>query len=316
MSLNKLIATRDAFGEELVEIGKKNKNLVVLSADLAKSTRTIEFATVFPERFFNAGVAEQNMMGIAAGLSTSGFVPIVSTLAIFAAGRAYDQVRNTIAHSRLNVKIVATHSGVSMGKDGSSHQSIEDIALMRVIPHMVVISPADGPETKKALRSAIEYEGPVYMRLGRPELPVVTQHINSFNIGKADVLQEGTDVSIITCGIMVHQALKAAEILSSQNIRAGVINMHTIKPLDVEVIHQAARSTLVILTAEDHSIIGGLGSAVLETLSCANIRPPVYRIGVRDVFGESGSTDQLMKKYELTWENIVQAVHKILNRNN
>ncbi|GAI16200.1 unnamed protein product, partial [marine sediment metagenome] len=268
-----------------VEIGKEQKNIVVLNADLSQSTRTSLFAKVFPGRFFNAGIAEQNMMGVAAGLATTGFTPVVSTLAIFAAGRAYDQIRNTIVHSGLNVKIVATHSGITMGKDGSSHQSIEDIALMRVIPDMTVIVPADALETKKALRATIEYKGPVYVRLGRPEIPVITDEESPFVIGKADILRKGNDLSIIACGIMVFQALKAADALVSQGIKARVISMHTIKPLDLEILFNAAKETGAILTAEDHSIIGGLGSAVLEALACKEPRPPVYRIGIRDVFG-------------------------------
>ena len=313
MSSTQLISTRDAFGEGLVDIGKEKENIVVLSADLAKATRASWFAKAFPERFFNVGIAEQNMMGIAAGLSTTGFIPVVSTLAIFAAGRAYDQVRNTIVHSGFNVKIAATHSGISMGKDGSSHQAIEDIALMRVIPDMTVIVPADAPETKKALRAAIEYEGSVYIRLGRPEIPVITDEKLPFVIGKANILRKGNDLSIIVCGIMVPQALKAADVLASQGIKARVINMHTIKPLDLEVLYNAAEETGAIFTAEDHSVIGGLGSAVLEALACEEMRPPVYRIGIRDVFGESGEPDELMRKYGLSCQDIVRATVKILS---
>jgi len=310
---SQLMSTRDAYGQVLVEIGKEQKNIVVLNADLSQSTRTSLFAKVFPGRFFNAGIAEQNMMGVAAGLATTGFTPVVSTLAIFAAGRAYDQVRNTIVHSGLNVKIVATHSGITMGKDGSSHQSIEDIALMRVIPDMTVIVPADALETKKALRAAIEYKGPVYIRLGRPEIPVITDEKSPFVIGKADILRKGNDLSIIACGIMVFQALKAADVLASQGIKARVINMHTIKPLDLEVLYNAAKDTGAILTAEDHSIIGGLGSAVLEALACKETRPPVYRIGIRDVFGESGEPDDLIRKYGLSWQDIVKAAEEVLS---
>lgn len=308
---SQLISTRDAFGEELVNIGKGRKEIVVLSADLSRATKTSLFARAFPERFFNAGIAEQNMMGVAGGLASVGFIPIVSTLAIFAAGRAYDQIRNVIVHSDFNVKIIATHSGISMGKDGSSHQSIEDIALMRTIPGMRVIVPADAPETKKALRAAIKYKGPVYMRLGRPEVPVITDEKSPFVIGKATILRRGNDLSIIACGIMVAQALKAADVLVSRGIKTRVINMHTIKPLDLEVLYSAAKETGAILTVEDHSIIAGLGSAVLEALACTTNRPPVYRIGVRDVFGESGEPDDLMKKYGLSWQNIVRTVEKV-----
>ncbi|TET68145.1 MAG: transketolase family protein [Candidatus Aminicenantes bacterium] len=313
MSSTQLISTRDAFGEELVDMGKEKENIVVLSADLAKTTRTSWFAKAFPKRFFNVGIAEQNMMGIAAGLSTTGFIPVVSTVAIFAAGRAYDQVRNTIVHSGFNVKIAATHGGISMGKDGSSHQAIEDMALMRVIPDMTVIVPADAPETKKALRAAIEYKGPVYIRLGRPEIPIITDEKSSFILGKADILRKGNDLSIIACGIMVPQSLKAADVLASQGIKARVINVHTIKPLDVELLYNAAKETGAIVTAEDHSVIGGLGSAVLEAFSCKEARPPVYRIGVRDVFGESGEPDDLMRKYGLSWQDIVKAAEEVLS---
>jgi transketolase len=310
---SQLMSTRDAYGQVLVEIGKEQKNIVVLNADLSQSTRTSLFAKVFPGRFFNAGIAEQNMMGVAAGLATTGFTPVVSTLAIFAAGRAYDQVRNTIVHSDLNVKIVATHSGITMGKDGSSHQSIEDIALMRVIPDMTVVVPADALETKKALRAAIEYKGPVYIRLGRPEIPAITDEKSPFVIGKADILRKGNDLSIIACGIMVLQALKAADVLTSQGIKARVINMHTIKPLDLEILYNAAKETGAILTAEDHSIIGGLGSAVLEALACKETRPPVYRIGIHDVFGESGEPDDLIRKYGLSWQDIAKAAEEVLS---
>ena len=313
MNSTQLISTRDAFGKELVNIGKEKKNIIVFSADLAKATKTSFFAKAFPERFFNVGIAEQNMMGVAAGLSTTGFIPVVSTLAIFAAGRAYDQVRNTIAHSGFNVKIAATHSGISMGKDGSSHQAIEDIALMRVIPSMRVIVPVDGLETKRALRAAVEYKGPVYIRLGRPEIPIITDEKSSFVVGKANILREGKDVSIIACGIMVFEALKAADILASRGIKTRVINMHTIKPLDTEVLYNAAKETGAIITAEDHSIIGGLGSAVLEALACKETRPPVYQIGVRDVFGESGEPNELMRKYGLSWKDIVKAAEKVLS---
>ncbi len=313
MSSTQLISTRDAFGEELVDMGKEKENIVVLSADLAKTTRTSWFAKAFPKRFFNVGIAEQNMMGIAAGLSTTGFIPVVSTVAIFAVGRAYDQVRNTIAHSGFNVKIAATHSGISMGKDGSSHQAIEDMALMRVIPDMTVIVPADAPETKKALRAAIEYKGPVYIRLGRPEIPIITDEKSPFILGKADILRKGNDLSIIACGMMVPQSLKAASVLASQGIKARVINIHTIKPLDMEVLYNAAKETGAIVTAEDHSVIGGLGSAVLEAFSCKEARPPVYRIGVRDVFGESGEPDDLMRKYGLSWQDIVKAAEEVLS---
>jgi len=308
-----LVSTRQAFGEELCELGKKIENIVVLNADLSVSTRTSFFAEAFPERFFNAGIAEQNMMGVAAGLSTTGFIPIVSTLAVFAAGRAYDQIRNTICHSALNVKIAGSHSGISMGEDGSSHQSIEDIALMRVIPGMTVLVPADGLETKRALRAAIEHEGPVYMRLGRPEVAAITHRKSSFTLGRAKILRNGNDATIVACGIMVFQALKAADVLKCRGINVRVINMHTVKPLDLEVLSEAAEQTGGIVTAEDHSVIGGLGSAVLEALAWVRTKLPVYQIGIRDTFGESGNPDDLMRKYGLSWENIAKAVEEILS---
>ena len=308
LNSSRLMSTRDAFGEVLAEIGKEKTNVVVLSADLAEATRASVFAKAFPERFFNVGSAEQDMMGVAAGLATTGFIPVVTSLAIFAAGRAYEQVRNTIAHSNLNVKIIGTHSGISMGKDGSTHQSIEDIALMRVIPNMTVIVPADASETKKAVRATIEHKGPVYFRLGRPELPFITNTKSEFVIGKADILRKGSDVSILACGIMVIEALKTADILTSRRINARVINIHTIKPLDGETISRAAEETGAIIVAEDHSVIGGLGSAVLEALASMGNRPPVYQVGIGDVFGESGNPNNLVKKYGLSAQDIVKNV--------
>ena len=312
MKSSTLMSTRDAYGEVLVEIGKEKENVVVLDADLSLATKTCLFAKTFPKRFFNAGVCEQNMIGVAAGLATTGFLPVVSSLALFTTGRAYDQIRNTVAQSKLNVKIITTHSGITMGKDGATHQSIEDIALMRVIPNMTIIVPADASETKKAVRAAIEYRGPVFIRLGRPEIPIITDTESEFVIGKADILKKGKDVSIIACGIEVIHALNAAKILASRAIDARVINMHTVKPLDTEAVLLACKETGALVIAEDHSIIGGLGSSVLESIACMKNRPPVCQIGIHDVFGESGDPDDLIKKYGLSTQDIVEGVEKVL----
>ena len=311
--MSKKIATRDAYGEVLVELGKTNPRIVVLDADLSKSTKTANFKEVFPERFFNMGVAEADMMGTAAGLAAAGMIPFASTFAIFATGRAYDQLRNSIAYTALNVKIVATHAGITVGEDGGSHQSIEDIAIMRVMPNMTVIVPADGPETKKAVQAAVELEGPVYIRLGRSGVPVLFTEEEPFTLGKGKILREGKDISIIAVGIMVSKALEAAETLSQQGIEARVINLSTIKPLDEDIIIQAARETGGIVTAEEHSIIGGLGGAVSE-VTAENCPVPVKRVGVRDTFGESGLPELLLEKYGLTPENIIKAAKEVLQK--
>ena len=311
--MSKKIATRDAYGEVLVELGKKNPRIVVLDADLSKSTKTANFKEVFPERFFNMGVAEADMMGTAAGLAAAGMIPFASTFAIFATGRAYDQLRNSIAYTALNVKIVATHAGITVGEDGGSHQSIEDIAIMRVMPNMTVIVPADGPETKKAVQAAVELEGPIYIRLGRSGVPVLFSEEEPFTLGKGKILREGKDISIIAVGIMVSKALEAAETLSQQGIEARVINLSTIKPLDEDIIIQAARETGGIVTAEEHSIIGGLGGAVSE-VTAENCPVPVKRVGVRDTFGESGLPELLLEKYGLTPENIIKAAKEVLQK--
>jgi transketolase len=257
-----LIATRDAYGKTLVKLGEENKDVVVLDADLSKSTRTVEFAKKFPQRFFEMGVSEQDMMGTAAGLATCGKIPFVSSFAIFASGRAWEQIRNTICYSDLNVKIVATHGGISVGEDGSSHQCIEDISLMRTIVNMTVIVPCDGVETEKAVIAASRMKGPVYIRLGRAKVPVVMEREDEFQIGKGKVLAEGSDLSIIACGIMVEKALDAGKVLEEKGISARVINMSTIKPIDKELILKAARQTKRLITAEEHLANGGLGSAV------------------------------------------------------
>lgn len=305
-------ATREAYGEALVELGRENKNIVVLDADLSKSTKTEMFAKEFPERFFNMGIAEQNMMGTAAGLATSGKIPFVSTFAVFATGRAFDQVRNSIAYPRLNVKIAATHAGITVGQDGASHQSIEDIAVMRAIPGMTIINPADAVEAKAAVKAAALMEGPVYIRLGRHKVPVVfDEEKYEFRPGKGVVLQEGGDVTIISTGIMVAQALEASKLLSEKGIKAKVVNIHTIKPLDEDLIIECAKETKAIITAEEHSIIGGLGSAVAEVVS-AKFPVLVKRVGIKDRFGQSGTPEELLKLYNLTAEDIVSAAAELI----
>lgn len=308
-----MIATRDAYGEALAELGETNKDVVVLDADLSGSTKTAIFAKKFPERFFNMGIAEQNMMGTAAGLAASGKVPFASTFAIFATGRAWEQVRQSIAYPKLNVKIVATHAGITVGEDGASHQSVEDIAVMRVIPNMTVIVPADGVETKKAIREIVRYKGPVYVRLSRGKSPVVLDDSYSFEIGKGVVLKDGTDVSLLACGVMVYKALQAADILGKEGISARVINISSIKPIDADLIIRAARETGCVVTAEEHSIIGGLGGAVAEVLA-ENCSVPVKRVGIEDEFGTSGDADLLMELYGLTADNIARAAREVIKR--
>jgi len=308
--MEKKIATRDAYGKALVALGQSNERIVVLDADLAKSTKTMDFAKAIPERFFDIGIAEQNMIGIAAGLAASGKIPFASSFAMFATGRAFEQIRNSIAYPKLNVKIAATHAGLTVGEDGGSHQAIEDIALMRALPNMTVIVPADAVETEKAVAAIAAYEGPVYLRLGRPAVPVLYDDSYTFTIGKADVLQTGEDVTIVAAGIMVSKALEAAKLLTEEGIRAEVINASTIKPLDRETILQSVKKTGRVVTAEEHNIIGGLGSAVAELVT-EEFPVPVRRVGVQDVFGESGSPNELLEKYHLTPQAIVEAVHKV-----
>jgi transketolase len=303
------IATRDAYGKALAKLGAQNPKVVVLDADLSKSTKTVDFAKVFPERFINVGIAEQNLVGISAGLAAAGMIPFASTFAMFATGRAFEIIRNSVCYPQLNVKICASHAGLTVGEDGGSHQSIEDIAIMRVLPHMTVIVPADAVETEKAVFAAAEMKGPVYMRLGRPAVPVLFPEDYDFQIGKAVTMREGTDVTVIACGIMVAEALEAADQLAKDGISVKVINMSTIKPIDKEAIINAAKETGAIVTAEEHSIIGGLGGAVAEVLS-ENIPTPLVRIGIMDTFGESGSPNDLLEKYGLTAECIAQGVRK------
>lgn len=301
-------ATRQAYGEALVELGKINKNIVVLDADLTKSTKTSMFQKEFPERHFNVGIAEADLMGTAAGFATCGKIPFASTFAMFAAGRAFEQIRNTIAYPKLNVKIAPTHAGISVGEDGGSHQSVEDIALMRSIPGMVVLSPADAVETKKMIFAAAEYEGPAYIRMGRLDVETIfDEETYDFQIGIANTIREGNDVTIAATGLMTYEALKAADILAQEGISVRVINVGTIKPLDGETILKAAKETKFIITAEEHSVIGGLGSAVSEFLS--EVYPAkVKKLGIYDKFGQSGKANELLEKYELTAAKLVSMV--------
>jgi len=307
MSDVKKIATRESYGKALAEFGAEYPNLVVLDADLAGATKTGVFKKAFPERFYDCGIAEGNMMTIAAGLSTTGLIPFASTFAMFAAGRAFEQVRNSIGYPHLNVKIGATHAGISVGEDGASHQCLEDLALMRSIPGMVVMCPADDVEARAAVKAALDYVGPVYIRFGRAAVPVINDENYDFTIGKGKVLREGSDVSIVANGICVAAALDAAKMLKEDGIDAEVINICTIKPLDEELILASAAKTGKVVTAEEHSIIGGLGGAVAECLS-EKLPTPLYRIGVRDRFGESGPAAELIHKYELDAEGIAKQV--------
>ncbi|TYP57811.1 transketolase family protein [Thermosediminibacter litoriperuensis] len=303
------IATREAYGEALAELGEEIKDIVVLDADLSKSTKTSVFAKKFPERFFNMGIAEQNLMGTAAGLATCGKIPFASTFAVFATGRAFEQIRNSICYPNLNVKIAASHAGITVGEDGATHQSIEDIAIMRSLPNMTIINPADAVEAKQAVRAAALHKGPVYLRLGRHPVETIFDEHYKFEPGKGVILRDGKDVALIATGIMVAEALKAAEILAKGGINAMVINIHTIKPIDKEIILQAAECGAIV-TAEEHSIIGGLGSAVAEVL--VEEKPvPMKRIGIRDVFGQSGKPEELLKAYGLTAEDIAEAARSL-----
>ena len=301
-------ATRQAYGEALVELGKINKDIVVLDADLTKSTKTRMFQKEFPERHFNVGIAEADLMGTAAGLATCGRIPFASTFAMFAAGRGFEQIRNTIAYPKLNVKIAPTHAGISVGEDGGSHQAIEDIAIMRAIPGMVVLCPADAVETKKMVYAAAEYEGPVYIRMGRLDVETIfDEETYDFQIGIANTVREGNDVTIAATGLMTYEAIKAADILAQEGISVRVINVGTIKPLDGETILKAAKETKFIITAEEHSVIGGLGSAVSEFLS--EVYPTkVKKLGIYDKFGQSGKATELLEKYELTAAKLVAMV--------
>ena len=304
------IATREAYGKALAKLGMENQNIVVLDADLSKSTKTADFKKVCPDRFINMGIAEGNMMSVAAGISTCGKIPFVSTFAVFASGRAFEQIRNSICYPELNVKICATHAGITVGEDGASHQSVEDISLMRSIPNMTVICPSDDVETEAAINAIAQYNGPCYVRLGRSAVNTINDGENyKFEIGKAVTLREGKDATIVATGIMVEAALDAYNILAEEGIKVKVVNVHTIKPFDSEAIVKAAKETGVIITAEEHSVIGGLGSAVCEAV-CENSPVPVVRVGIKDTFGESGKPAELLKAYGLTAEDIVKAVKK------
>lgn len=308
------IATRDAYGEKLVELGSKNKDIVVLDADLAKSTKTIQFKKNFPDRFFDMGVAEQNLIGTAAGLALAGKIPFASTFAIFATGRAYDQLRNTVCYSGLNVRVVSSHAGLTVGEDGGSHQALEDIALVRVLPNMAVIVPADAVETHSVLEYSIDYQGPMYIRLGRPKVPVVCGEGHRFELGKGTILRQGKDATIVACGITVALALEAANtLMEEKGIDTEVINMASIKPIDSELIIQSAGRTGAVVTAEEHSVIGGLGSAVAEVLA-KNLPVPMEMVGVKDMFGESGSPEELLEKYGITSHDISESVKRAVNR--
>lgn len=309
----KPIATRDAYGKALAELGHQNPDVVVLDADLSKSTKTAVFGAEFPERFFNMGIAEQGMIDVAAGLAACGKIPFASTFAIFASGRAWEQVRLACGYNHLNVKVFASHAGITVGEDGATHQANEDIALMRTIPNLAVIVPADGLETAKVVFAAAKYNGPMYVRLGRSEVPICLPDDYEFELGKAVMLREGTDVSLFACGIMVAAALEAAETLKADGISAEVINVSSIKPLDVEAIVASARKTRAAVSAEEHSIIGGLGSAVAEVLG-ENCPVPLKRVGMNDCFGESGKPAQLLEKYGMTAADIVAAAKEAIGR--
>lgn len=307
----KKIATREAYGNALVKLGQMNENVVVFDADLSKSTKTAGFQKSFPTRFFNMGIAEQNLIGAAAGMSVAGKIPFASTFAMFATGRAFEVIRNSVCYPKLNVKVCATHAGLTVGEDGASHQSVEDISIMRSVPNMTVIVPADGVETEQIIFEVAKYNGPVYVRLGRSAVPTIFDENYKFEIGKGVQVQEGTDATVIACGIMVNEAMKAHDMLKEEGISLRVINMPTIKPIDTDIIIKAAKETKAIITAEEHSIIGGLGSAVSEVV-VENCPVPVKRVGVKDTFGESGSPNDLLEKYGLTANDIVKAVKESL----
>jgi transketolase len=310
-TVKKAIATRDAYGEALLELGKKRDDVVVLDADLSGSTKTGKFAKSFPDRFYNLGVSEQDLIGTASGLSLTGKLPFASTFAVFETGRAWEQIRQTVCYSNLNVKLVATHSGITVGEDGASHQATEDVALMRVLPNMTVIVPSDGNETRQVINAIADYYGPVYVRLGRAKVPVVMPDDYEFRIGKAYTFYLGRDANIVAMGIMVSMALEASKILKREGIDTGVINMSTVKPLDTKTLLKASKTCKLIVTAEEHSVIGGLGSAVSEFLS-ENHPVKIHRIGMMDSFGCSGKPEELLKHYGLTPDNIVRTIKESL----
>ena len=307
MNLDKKIATRESYGEELAKLGEENEKIIVLDADLSTATKTEIFAKKFPERFINVGIAEQNLMGIAAGLSTFGKIPYASTFAVFAAGRGYEQIRNSITYSNLNVKICATHAGITVGEDGATHQMLEDLSLMRSLPNMTVISTSDDTQTRWAVREISKIYGPVYLRLCRMATPVIYEGNNQFEIGKGVQIGDGSDATIIATGVTVSEALKAQEVLRENDVNVRVIDIHTIKPIDKELIVKSAKETKRIITIEDHNIIGGLGSAVCEVLS-EEYPTKVERMGVPDTFGRSGKPDELMRYYKIDSNAIVNRV--------
>ena len=311
--MTETLGTRESYGEILAELGRAHPDIVALDADLSGSTMTRVFAREFPHRFFNFGVSEQDMMGTAAGLAMAGKIPFVSTFAIFATGRAWEQIRQSVAYPGLNVKIVASHGGVTVGEDGASHQMLEDLALMRVIPHMRVLVPADAVETKEIIRAAVETEGPFYVRTSRMKFPVVYRGGAGFQLGRGSVLREGKDVTIIACGLMVSEALKARDLLKEKGVSARVVNLSSIKPLDAELVAACARETGAIVTAEEHSIIGGLGSAVCEALA-EGCPVPVKRVGIPDVFGLSGTGPELLDHFGLRAAGIARAARELISR--
>lgn len=305
------MATRQAYGKKLVELGEKHKELVVMDADLSKSTMTAEFGKAFPERFFNMGIAEQNLYAAAAGIALSGKTVCASTFAMFAAGRAYEIIRNSIGYTKANVKICATHAGITVGEDGASHQTFEDLALMRVIPGMTVINPSDGVSAAKLLEQAVDMKGPCYIRLGRAAVPVFYDEASDITLGKGNLVREGGDVTVIATGIMVNEAVIAAEKLAEEDIDVRVVDIHTIKPIDEDIIIKAASETKAIVTAEEHSVIGGLGSAVAE-VTAKNAPVKMAMVGQKDTYGESGKPDQLKEKYGMTADAIIEAVKSVL----
>ncbi|MDD1771514.1 MAG: transketolase family protein [Methanomassiliicoccales archaeon] len=304
---------RKNYGKALVELGRTRKDIVVLDADLSGSTRTVEFAKAYPERFFNCGIAEQNMMGTAAGLALGGMTVFASTFAVFATGRAYDQVRQSIAYPDLNVKIVASHAGITVGMDGASHQTMEDIALMNAIPNMTVIVPADGPQTYRAVLAVAERPGPAYIRMGRSDVPVITSDKDEFVVGKASVMVDGSDIALVGTGQMVVPCLEAAEMLKQKGISARVINLSTIKPLDTATLIKAARECGAVVTAEEHNIVSGVGTLVAAALA-ESYPVPMQRVGMQDIFGQSGESDELMKEYGMGTKDVAAAAIKVMER--
>ena len=309
MNMDKKVATRKSYGEALAQLGKENPNVVVLDADLAGATKTDMFAKQFPGRFFDMGIAEANMMATAAGFATCGKIPYASTFAVFAAGRAYDQIRNSICYPKLNVKICATHCGVTVGEDGATHQMIEDLSLMRTLPNMTVMSTSDDTQTKWAIKEIAKIQGPVYLRLARMETPIIYDENTKFKIGKAIQIGEGTDGTVFATGITVSEAIKAQEILKQEGINIRVVDMHTIKPIDKEIIIKSAKETKKLISIEDHNIIGGLGSAISEVLTEEH-PTKLIRLGIKDVFGKSGKAEELIKYFGITADNIIEVMKK------